>query len=75
MFKNHADLTAFCSRYRVGFLTVSQSALEIGGEFLGEKDSYLIVKPFTVIGDKTYYGESVRLNILNNGRYEFAEEN
>ena len=51
------------------------SALEIEGDFFGYKDIYIIVKPFTVIGDKTYYGESVRLNILDNGRYEFAEEN
>ena len=51
------------------------SALEIEGDFFGYKDSYIIVKPFTVIGDKTYYGESVRLNVLDNGRYEFAEEN
>ena len=51
------------------------SALEIAGDFFGYKDCYIIVKPFTVIGDKTYYGESVRLNILDSGRYEFAEEN
>lgn len=51
------------------------SALKIEGDFLGYKDSYVIVKPFTKIGDKTYYGEAVRLNILDNGRYEFAENN
>ena len=51
------------------------SALSIDGDFLGYKDSYIIVKPFTKIGDKTYYGESVRLNILDNGKYEFAENN
>ena len=51
------------------------SALKISGNYFGYKDSYIIVKPFTKIGDKTYYGESVRLNILDNGRYEFAENN
>ena len=51
------------------------SALEIAGDFLGYKDSYIIVKPFTQIGDKTYYGENVKLNILNDGKYEFAEKN
>ena len=50
------------------------SALKISGNFLGHKDSYVVVKPFTKIGDKTYYGEAVRLNILDNGRYEFADE-
>ena len=51
------------------------AALEIAGDFLGYKDSYIVVKPFTQIGDKTYYGESVRLNILDSGKYEFAEKN
>ena len=51
------------------------SALKIAGDFLGYKDSYIIVKPFTVIGGEKYYGEGVKLNILDNGRYEFAESN
>ena len=36
--------------------------------------SYIMIKPFTKIGDKTYYGEELRLNILANGRYEFAKK-
>ena len=51
------------------------AALKIAGDFLGYKDSYIIVKPFTVIGGEKYYGEGVKLNILDNGRYEFAKEN
>ena len=49
------------------------SALSIEGDFFGYKGSYIIVKPFTKIGDKTYYGEEIRMNILDNGKYEFAE--
>ena len=51
------------------------SALTIEGDFLGYEESYIIVKPFTKIGDSTYYGKETRLNILDNGRYEFAENN
>ena len=51
------------------------SALKIEGDLLGYKDSYIIVKPFTVVGSEKYYGEEVKLNILDNGRYEFAKEN
>ena len=49
------------------------AALAIEGDFLGYKDSYIIVKPFTKIVGKTYYGEELRINILDNGRYEFAD--
>ena len=49
------------------------SALSIDGDFLGYKDSYIIVKPFTKVGNNTYYGKEAILNILDNGRYEFAE--
>ena len=51
------------------------AAITIDGSFMGYKDSYIIVKPFTIIGNDKYYGEAVRLNILDNGSYEFAENN
>ena len=50
------------------------SALKISGNFLGYSGSYIIITPFTKNGDSTCYGEPVKINILDNGRYEFANE-
>ena len=51
------------------------AALKIDGNLPDYKGCYIKVKPFTKVGASTYYGEEVRLNILDNGRYEFAENN
>jgi len=63
------EITLPASKYGYTYF----SALSIEGDFLGYKDSYITVTPFTKVGNNTYRGESVRLNILDNGKYEFAE--
>ena len=51
------------------------STLVITGDFDDYNGSYIIVKPFTKFGASNYYGKEVRINILGNGNYEYAEIN
>ena len=51
------------------------STLVISGDFTNYKDSYILVKPYTRVGNSIYYGKEVRINILGNGSYEYVEIN
>ena len=68
------DLTARASDY--GYKYVSALSIEWNDgtiKFDTEKNYYIIFKPFTVIGDVTYYGEPVKININYSGsKVEFA---
>lgn len=46
------------------------STLVIDGDFTEYEDSYVIIKPFTTVGGKIYYGKEVRVTILGDGMHE-----
>ncbi len=51
------------------------STLVIEGDLEGYKDSYVVVRPFTKVGGSTYYGKETKIKILDNGNYEYVENN
>ena len=51
------------------------STLVIDGDFTEYEGSYVIIKPFTTVGGRTYYGKEVKITILGDGKHEIDKGN